>query len=106
MIVVTTPTIEGFKIKDYRGIVHGETILGANIFRDFMASITDVVGGHSRAYEQTLKAARQAAFRQMVEAAQEAGANAIVGIDIDYEVIGKDGTMLMVTVSGTAVVIE
>jgi uncharacterized protein YbjQ (UPF0145 family) len=106
MILTTTPSIEGFKIRDYRGIVTGETILGANIFRDFMASITDVVGGHSRAYEHALKAARQAAFRQMEDAAKDAGGNAIIGIDIDYEVVGKDGTMLMVTVSGTAVVIE
>ncbi|MGH6939548.1 heavy metal-binding domain-containing protein [Hypericibacter sp.] len=106
MILTTTPSIEGFKIRDYRGIVTGETIVGANIFRDFMASITDIVGGRSGAYENALKGAREAAMREMEKAAKEAGGNAIIGIDIDYEVVGKDGSMLMVSVSGTAVVIE
>ncbi|HWA42919.1 MAG TPA: heavy metal-binding domain-containing protein [Hypericibacter adhaerens] len=106
MILTTTSTVEGFKIRDYRGIVTGEAIVGANIFRDLMASITDIVGGRSGSYESALKGAREAAFREMEAAAKEAGANAIVGVDIDYEVVGKDGSMLMVSVSGTAVVIE
>jgi uncharacterized protein YbjQ (UPF0145 family) len=106
MILTTTNSIEGFKIRDYRGIVTGETIVGANIFRDLMASITDVVGGRSGAYENALKGARETAFREMESEAKEAGANAIIGVDIDYQVVGKDGSMLMVSVSGTAVVIE
>jgi uncharacterized protein YbjQ (UPF0145 family) len=106
MILTTTNSIEGFKIRDYRGIVTGETIVGANIFRDLMASITDIVGGRSGAYENALKGARETAFREMESEAKEAGANAIIGVDIDYQVVGKDGSMLMVSVSGTAVVIE
>jgi uncharacterized protein YbjQ (UPF0145 family) len=106
MILTTTNSIEGFKIRDYRGIVTGETIVGANIFRDLMASITDIVGGRSGAYENALKGARETAFREMESEAKEAGANAIIGVDIDYQVVGKDGGMLMVSVSGTAVVIE
>jgi uncharacterized protein YbjQ (UPF0145 family) len=97
----TTPTLEGRPIRDYIGIVTGEAIMGANIVRDFLASITDVVGGRSGAYENKLRDARDTAIGEMVEQARRMGANAVVGIDIDYEVV-RDG-MLMVTVSGTAV---
>jgi uncharacterized protein YbjQ (UPF0145 family) len=97
----TTPTLEGRPILDYIGIVTGEAIMGANIVRDFLASITDVVGGRSGAYENKLKDARDIAIGEMVEQARRMGANAIVGIDIDYEVV-REG-MLMVAVSGTAV---
>jgi uncharacterized protein YbjQ (UPF0145 family) len=106
MIVTTTPTVEGRPVRDYLGIVTGEVIVGANLFRDLFASITDIVGGRSGAYENALNGAREAAMREMESAAKEAGGNAIIGIDIDYEVVGKDGSMLMVSVSGTAVVIE
>jgi len=101
MLISTTPTLEGRPIQDYVGIVTGEAIMGANIVRDFLASITDVVGGRSGAYEGKLKEARDVAFQEMKEQARRMGANAIVGIDIDYEII-RDG-MLMVAVSGTAV---
>lgn len=102
MIMTTTPGIEGRSIRDYRGIVTGEAILGANIFKDFFAGIRDIVGGRSAAYEKELKQAREIAFSEMEEAARQEGANAVVGIDLDYEVVG-DGSMLMVSVSGTAV---
>jgi uncharacterized protein YbjQ (UPF0145 family) len=105
MIMTTTPGIEGKTIRDYRGIVTGEAILGANIFKDFFAGIRDIVGGRSAAYEKELKRAREIAFGEMEEAARLAGANAVVGIDLDYEVVGK-GSMLMVSVSGTAVLID
>lgn len=101
MILSTTNTIEGRPIQDYMGIVCGEAIMGANVVRDLLASITDIVGGRSGAYESKLKDARDVAFREMEASAASLGANAIVGIDIDYEVV-RDG-MLMVTVSGTAV---
>jgi len=101
MIISTTPTIEGRPIQDYIGIVNGEAIMGANIVRDFFASITDVVGGRSGSYESKLKEARDIAIGEMIEQGRRMGANAVVGIDIDYEVV-RDG-MLMVTVSGTAV---
>lgn len=101
MYLTTTPTLEGRPILDYVGIVTGEAIMGANIVRDFLASITDVVGGRSGAYENKLKDARDIAIGEMVEQARRMGANAIVGIDIDYEVV-REG-MLMVAVSGTAV---
>ncbi|KHN52041.1 heavy metal-binding domain-containing protein [Pectobacterium fontis] len=103
MQLSTTPTLEGFTITEYCGVVTGEAILGANIFRDFFASIRDVVGGRSGAYEKELRKARQIAFKELQEQAEDLGANAIVGIDLDYETVGKDGSMLMVTVSGTAV---
>ncbi len=102
MIVTTTPGIEGKTIREYKGIVTGEAILGANIFKDFFAGIRDIVGGRSAAYEKELKQAREIAFSEMEEAARQEGANAVVGIDLDYEVVG-DGSMLMVSVSGTAV---
>jgi uncharacterized protein YbjQ (UPF0145 family) len=106
MLHTTTSVIEGKKITSYKGLVTGEVILGANIFKDFMAGIRDIVGGRSGSYERTLREARQSAVKEMEEAAAALGANAIVGIDIDYETIGKAGSMLMVSVSGTAVVVE
>lgn len=102
MIVTTTPSIEGSRITRYHGIVTGEAILGANIFRDLFAGIRDIVGGRSAAYEQELGKARVTALREMEEVAVSLGANAIVGVDLDYEVINN---MLMVTASGTAVTI-
>ena len=102
MILSTTPTIEGKSIRQYHGVVTGEAILGANIFRDFFAGIRDIVGGRSAAYEKELTKAREIAFEEMTQGAQGLGANAVVGIDIDYETVGS-GTMLMVAVSGTAV---
>ena len=105
MIVTTTPGIEGKTIREYKGIVTGEAILGANIFKDFFAGIRDIVGGRSAAYEKELKQAREIAFSEMEEAARQEGANAVVGIDLDYEVVG-DGSMLMVSVSGTAVLTD
>ena len=105
MILTTTSQLEGKPIKDYRGIVTGEAIVGANIFRDFFAGIRDIVGGRSAAYEQELQKAREIAFKEIEAAAQKVGANAVVGVDIDYEVVGQNGSMLMVSVSGTAVVI-
>lgn len=105
MLVLTTPSIEGKRITDYLGLVTGEAILGANVFRDFFAGIRDVVGGRSGAYEQELRRAKQIAIREMVEEATARGANAIVGVDLDYETInmGGGGGMLMVSASGTAV---
>ena len=104
MIITTTPSIDGRKINQYKGIVTGEAIMGANLVRDLFASITDIVGGRSSAYETKLSDARQIALREMEENARALSANAIVGVDLDYEVV-RDG-MLMVTASGTAVVIE
>jgi uncharacterized protein YbjQ (UPF0145 family) len=103
MIVTTTPGIDGRRIAAYHGLVSGEAILGANIFRDLFAGIRDIVGGRSGAYEKVLKDAREAAIEEMVEEARAKGADAVVGVDLDYEVIGKDGSMLMVSASGTAV---
>jgi len=103
MLHSTTPTIEGNPIRTYHGVVTGEAIVGANIFRDFFAGIRDIVGGRSAAYEKELAKARKIAFAEMTEQAQSLGANAIVGIDIDYETVGESGSMLMVAVSGTAV---
>jgi uncharacterized protein YbjQ (UPF0145 family) len=104
MLITTTPNVEGYRISSYYGLVNGETIMGANIFRDFLASITDVVGGRSGTYENKLKEARDIAIGEMTSQAQRLGANAVVGVDIDYEII-RDG-MLMVAVSGTAVRVE
>ncbi len=103
MITTTTPSIEGKPIKEYLGIVTGEAIMGANLVRDLFASITDIVGGRSGAYEEKLAHARQIALEEMTYQAQKLGANAVVGIDLDYEVV-REG-MLMVTASGTAVTI-
>ncbi|MBT8769524.1 heavy metal-binding domain-containing protein [Pseudomonas boanensis] len=105
MILSTTPTLEGKAIREYRGIVCGEAILGANVFRDLFAGIRDIIGGRSGAYEKELARAREIAFEELKENAEKQGANAVVGIDIDYEVVGQNGSMLMVSVSGTAVVV-
>ena len=106
MILSTTSNIEGKTIGDYRGIVTGEAIIGANIFRDFFAGIRDIVGGRSGAYEKELQKAREIAFEEMTVAAQRLGAQAVVGIDLDYEVVGQGGSMLMVAASGTAVTLR
>jgi len=103
MLQSTTPTVEGRAITSYHGVVTGEAIVGANIFRDFFAGIRDIVGGRSAAYEKELGKARRMAFEEMDQQARDLGANAIIGIDIDYETVGDRGSMLMVTVSGTAV---
>jgi uncharacterized protein YbjQ (UPF0145 family) len=105
MIVSTTNAVEGQPVQQYLGIVTGEAILGANIFRDFFAGIRDIVGGRSAAYEQELRKARDIAISEMTQQAQELGANAVIGVDLDYETIevGGGGGMLMVTASGTAV---
>ncbi|NVK47906.1 MAG: heavy metal-binding domain-containing protein [Rhodobacteraceae bacterium] len=103
MITTTTPSIEGRKITAYHGIVTGEAIMGANIVRDLFAQVTDIIGGRSGAYEQKLGEGRETAIREMQERAAAMGANAVVGVDLDYEVIGQ---MLMVSASGTAVTVE
>ena len=105
MILSTTPTIEGHSIREYKGVVTGETIIGANVFKDLLAGIRDIVGGRSGSYEKVLREAKDTSLQEMMERAQVMGANAIVGIDIDYETIGGNGSMLMVATSGTAVVI-
>ena len=105
MILSTTPTIEGHTIREYKGVVTGETIIGANIFKDIFAGIRDIVGGRSASYESVLREAKDTSLKEMMLRAQSLGANAIVGIDIDYETIGANGSMLMVATSGTAVVI-
>ena len=106
VIVSTTPSIEGRRITSYSGIVTGEAIMGANIFKDLFAGIRDIVGGRSATYERELRRARDIAIEEMKTSAAEKGANAVVGVDIDYETVGTNGSMLMVTVSGTAVVIS
>ncbi len=108
MIVSTTPTIEGKRMAEYLGLVSGEAILGANLFKDLFAGIRDIVGGRSGAYEEELRRAKQIAIQEMVEQATALGANAVVGVDLDYETIGMGsaGNMLMVSASGTAVVVE
>lgn len=105
MLLSTTPTIEGRPITQYIGIVTGETIIGANVIKDFMANITDFFGGRSGSYETVLREAKDSALKEMSQRAQAMGANAVVGIDLDYETVGASGSMLMVTCSGTAVVI-
>ncbi|MCA0919834.1 heavy metal-binding domain-containing protein [Pseudooceanicola nanhaiensis] len=104
MIITTTNSVEGRRITDYKGVVVGEAIMGANVVRDLFASITDVIGGRSGAYESKLQDARDVAFRELEARAATLGANAIVGVDLDYEVVGQ--SMLMVSVSGTAVVLD
>jgi uncharacterized protein YbjQ (UPF0145 family) len=106
MIITTTPTVEGKRIREYRGIVTGEAILGANIFRDLFAGLRDIVGGRSAAYEKELRRAREVAMAEMIASAKEQGANAVVGVDLDYEVLGQNNGMLMVSISGTAVILE
>ena len=105
MIFTTTPTIEGRPIKEYKGIVTGETIIGANFIKDFLAGIRDFIGGRSEAYEKVLREGKETSIQEMMQRAEALGANAIVGIDLDYETVGQGGSMLMVTCSGTAVVI-
>ena len=106
MILTTTPAIEGNTIREYKGVVFGEVITGVNFLKDFAASIRNFVGGRSGSYENELVKARQNAMDEMAERARSMGANAVVGIDIDYEVLGADNGMLMVTASGTAVIID
>ena len=106
MLVTTTSVIEGGRITRYFGIVSGETIIGANVFRDFFASIRDVVGGRSGSYEEVLRMAKDTALKEMEAQAAQMGANAVIGVDLDYETVGGSGSMLMVTANGTAVKIE
>ena len=108
MLVVTTPELQGFTVRRYIGVVTGEAILGANIFRDLFAGIRDIVGGRSAAYEEELRKARDIAIEEMSQQAQDLGANAVIGVDLDYESIqmGQGGGMLMVSASGTAVEID
>ena len=105
MILSTTPQIEGYPIREYKGVVTGKTIIGANAFKDFFAGIRDIVGGRSASYEKVLREAKDTSLQEMMQRAQALGANAVVGIDLDYETIGPNGSMIMVTASGTAVVI-
>lgn len=103
MIVTTTPTLEGRPVREYLGVVTGEAIIGANILKDIFASVRDVVGGRSQAYEDALRSARGEALRELVREAESRGAHAVVGMDLDYEVLGAKNGMLMVTACGTAV---
>jgi uncharacterized protein YbjQ (UPF0145 family) len=105
MILSTTPTLEGRPIREYKGIVTGEAILGANLFKDLFAGIRDIVGGRSATYERELANARQVALDEMADRARQLGGNAVVGVDLDYEVLGTNNGMLMVSASGTAVVV-
>lgn len=106
MIISTTPNIDGHKITKYCGVIAGEAILGANIFKDLFAGIRDLVGGRSATYEKELQRAREIALKELEERAYTLGANAVVGVDLDYEVLGQGNGMLMVSASGTAVVIQ
>jgi uncharacterized protein YbjQ (UPF0145 family) len=103
MIVTTTNTLDGRPVQEYLGVVTGEAILGANVFKDLFAGIRDIVGGRSAAYEKELRRARELALAEMTTQAQDRGATAVIGVDLDYETIGDGGSMLMVTASGTAV---
>ena len=105
MILTTTPQIEGCPIREYKGVVTGETIIGANFVKDFFAGIRDIVGGRSASYEKVLREAKDTSMKEMMERAQALGANAVVGIDIDYETLGSNNSMVMVSTSGTAVII-
>ena len=106
MIVTTTPSVDGKRITRYCGVVAGEAILGANLFKDLFAGIRDLVGGRSATYERELQRARDIAMQELQQRAQELGANAVVGVDLDYEVLGQGNGMLMVSASGTAVIVE
>ena len=103
MLLTTTNNIEGRTVAEYKALVTGETIIGANIFRDFFAGIRDIVGGRSASYEKVLKEAKDTAIKEMIERARQYGADAIIGIDLDYETLGENNGMMMVTASGTAV---
>ncbi len=103
MILTTTNTIEGKTIVEYKALVTGETIIGANIFKDFLSGIRDIIGGRASEYERVLREAKETSIREMVERARVFGADAVIGIDLDYETIGRNGSMLMVSASGTAV---
>lgn len=103
VILTTTNGIDGKPVKDYLGIVTGETIIGANIFKDFFAGIRDIVGGRSGSYEKVLREAKDTALKEMTDQAMRLGADAVIGVDLDYETVGAHGGMLMVTASGTAV---
>lgn len=105
MILTTTTIVEGHPVREYKGVVTGETIIGANFVKDFFAGIRDVIGGRSGSYEKVLREAKNTSMEEMQERARQLGANAIIGIDVDYETIGQNNSMLMVAVSGTAVVI-
>ena len=106
MLMTTTPAVEGKQIVRYLGVVTGETIIGANVFRDFLAGVRDFFGGRSASYEAVLREAKDTALEEMARQAEALGANAVVGIDLDYETVGGSGSMLMVTCSGTAVRVE
>ena len=106
MLVTTTSSLQDKRIIRYLGIVSGETIIGANVFRDFFAGIRDIVGGRSGSYEEVLRQAKETALKEMQQQAMAMGANAVIGVDLDYETVGSSGSMLMVTASGTAVVVE
>ena len=106
MIITTTSSVEGKRIVEYKGVVTGEAILGANIFKDLFAGLRDIVGGRSASYEKELRTAREVAMSELEDTAAERGANAVVGVDLDYEVLGQNNGMLMVSVSGTAVVVQ
>ena len=105
MLVTTTATLQGREVRDYHGFVSGEAIMGANIFRDLFAGIRDIVGGRSAAYEKELQRAKELAMEEMLDQAQALGANAVIGVDLDFETVGERGSMLMVAVSGTAVTV-
>ncbi len=106
MLVTTTHSIEGKRIVKYLGLVSGEAIMGANIFRDFFAGIRDIVGGRSSAYEKELRKAKDIAVEEMIEQAKQIGGNAVIAVDLDYETVGQGGSMLMVSANGTAVILE
>ncbi|MBU1101401.1 MAG: heavy metal-binding domain-containing protein [Bacteroidetes bacterium] len=106
MLVTTTNNIEGRKITKYLGLVSGEAIMGANIFKDFFAGIRDIVGGRSAAYEKELRRAKDIAIQEMIEQARQLGGNSVIAVDLDYETVGQGGSMLMVTASGTAIILE
>jgi uncharacterized protein YbjQ (UPF0145 family) len=106
MLIVTTPAVEGRRVTRYLGLVSGEAIMGANIFRDLFANIRDIVGGRAAAYEQELRRAKDLALQEMAQQAAALGGNVVLGVDLDYETIGANGSMLMVSASGTAAVLE
>lgn len=106
MLVTTTSTLQDKRIIEHLGLVSGEAIIGANVFRDFFAGIRDIVGGRSGSYERALRDAKEIALKEMQEQAKKMGANAVIGVDLDYETVGKESSMLMVTASGTAIVYE